>query len=127
MNDAQRDQLIAQIATTLPLPKEIERDFAAFTADTVMGGLWFRDGLAPRERSLITIAALTALARPHELEIHLGLGLDNGLSRREICEVIMHMAVYGGWPTAVEGMRAAKQVFAKRDAQDGGGTDAKAR
>ena len=119
MTDEQRDRLIAQIASTLPLPKEIERDFAAFTADTVMGGLWFRDGLAPRERSLITIAALTALNRPHELDIHLGLGLDNGLSRREIGEVVMHMAVYGGWPVAVEGMRAAKQVFAARDAKAG--------
>lgn len=116
MTDAERNALIDQIATGLPLPKEIERDFAAFTTDTVMGGLWHRGGLTPRERSLITIAALTALNRPHELEIHLGLGLTNGLSRREICEVIMHMAVYGGWPVAVEGMRSAKQVFEKRDA-----------
>ena len=43
------------------------------------------------------------------------MGLDVGLSREEICEVIMHMAVYGGWPTAVEGMRTAKKVFAERD------------
>ena len=117
MTDAERDTLISRIASTLPLPKEIERDFAAFTTDTVMGGLWQRGGLAPRERSLITIAALTALNRPHELEIHLGLGLDNGLSRKEICEVIMHMAVYGGWPVAVEGMRSARQVFAAREAE----------
>jgi len=117
MDAAQRDQLIAQIAKTLPLPKEIERDFAAFTTDTVMGGLWHRGGLSPRERSLVTIAALTALNRPHELEIHLGLGLDNGATRQEICEVIMHMAVYGGWPVAVEGMRSAKQIFAARDAK----------
>jgi len=117
MTDAQREELIAQIASTLPLPKEIERDFAAFTADTVMAGLWHRGGLAPRERSLVTIAALTALNRPHELEIHLGLGLANGLRREEICEVIMHMAVYGGWPVAVEGMRSAKKVFEARGAE----------
>jgi 4-carboxymuconolactone decarboxylase len=115
MTDEQRAQVIAQIAGALPLPKEIEAEFAAFTADTVISGLWSREGLAARERSLITIAALTALDRPHELEIHLGLGLDNGLSRKEICEVIMHMAVYGGWPVAVEGMRTAKQVFESRD------------
>ena len=121
MTDEQRLQLIEQIAGALPLPREIQSDFAAFTADTVMGGLWSREGLAPRARSLITIAALTALDRPHELEIHLGLGLDNGLSRREICEVIMQMAVYGGWPTAVEGMRIAKQVFEARDAREPAG------
>lgn len=117
MSDEQRAKWIEQIASALPIPKEIRTDFATFTADTVMGGLWSRGGLAPRERSLVTIAALTALDRPHELEIHLGLGLDNGLRREEICEVIMHMAVYGGWPTAVEGMRIAKQVFEARDAK----------
>ena len=115
MNDDERKQIISQIAGALPIPKEIESDFAALTADTVMGGLWSRMGISPRERSMITIAALTALDRPHELEIHLGLGLDNGLTREEICEVIMHMAVYGGWPVAVEGMRTAKKVFAARD------------
>ncbi len=115
MDDEEREKLITQIASALPFPKEIENDFAAFTADTVMGGLWSRMGIAPRERSMITIAALTALDRPHELEIHLGLGIDNGLSREEICEVIMHMAVYGGWPVAVEAMRTAKQVFEARD------------
>jgi 4-carboxymuconolactone decarboxylase len=116
MTDEERRQLIAQIEGALPLPEEIASEFAAFTADTVMSGLWSRAGLAPRERSLITIAALTALDRPHELEIHLGLGLDNGLSRKEVCEAIMHMAVYGGWPVAVEGMRTAKRVFEARDA-----------
>ncbi len=115
MTDEERQQVIAQIADALPLPKEIESEFAAFTADTVMSGLWSRTGIASRERSMITIAALTALDRPHELEIHLGLGLDNGLTRDEICEVIMHMAVYGGWPVAVEGMRTAKKVFEARD------------
>ncbi|MBJ18107.1 MAG: carboxymuconolactone decarboxylase family protein [bacterium] len=116
MNEEEREQMIGQIAELLPLPKEIEKEFATLTADTVMGALWSRTGIASRERSMITIAALTALERPHELEIHLGLGLDNGLSREEICEVIMHMAVYGGWPVAVEGMRAAKKVFEARDA-----------
>ena len=116
MDDEQRATVIRQIAGALPLPDEIRDDFAEFTADTVMGGVWGRDGLPPRERSLITIAALTALDRPHELEIHIGFGLDNGLSRSEICEVIMQMAIYGGWPVAVEGMRTAKTVFASRDA-----------
>lgn len=119
MNEQQRQQTIEQIAKALPLPQEIRTAFATFTADTVMGGLWSRGGLAPRERSLITIAALTALDRPHELEIHVGFGLENGLTREEICEVIMHMAVYGGWPTAVEGMRIAKQVFDARAQSSG--------
>lgn len=117
MTEDERELTKQQIASSLPLPDEIKDDFAGFTADTVMGGVWSRtDALPARERSLITIAALTALDRPHELEIHLAFGLDNGLTRAEICEVIMQMAVYGGWPVAVEGMRAAKAVFAQRDA-----------
>ena len=117
MTDPNRQKLIDQIATTLPLPKEVEQEFAAFTADTVMLGAWGRDEISARDRSLITIAALTALDRPHELEIHVGLGLSNGLSREEICEVVMHMAVYGGWPVAVEGMRTLKRVFEGLDTE----------
>jgi len=117
MDDEKRRTITKQIATTLPLPEEFAEEFAAFTAETVMGGVWSRtDQLSARDRSLITIGALTALDRPHELEIHIGFGIDNGLSRREIFEVLMHMAVYGGWPVAVEGMRTAKQVFEARDA-----------
>lgn len=119
MDEDTRQTLIRQIAESLPLPEEMADEFAAFTTDTVMGGVWSREGLTPRERSLITIAALTALDRPHELEIHVGLGLDNGLTRREIGEVVMHMAVYGGWPVAVEGMRTLKQVFEARDGAGG--------
>lgn len=111
MSDPTRQKLIDQIAGSLPIPQEIRAEFAAFTADTVMLGAWGREELSPRDRSLITIAALTALDRPHELEIHVGLGLTNGLSREDICETVMHMAVYGGWPVAVEGMRTLKRVF----------------
>jgi 4-carboxymuconolactone decarboxylase len=78
--------------------------------------VWSRPGLGARDRSLATIAALTALYRPHELRIHIGRGLDNGLTRSEIGELIMHMAIYGGFPIAVEGMRIAKEVFDARDA-----------
>ena len=114
MTDDERSQAIEQIKKTLTFPTEIEDDFAGYVVDTVMSGVWSRPGLSARERSLITIAALTALDRPHELELHLGLGLDNGLEKEEICEVVMHMAVYGGFPVAVEGMRIAKEVFEKR-------------
>ena len=116
MNAEERRQVAKQITDTLPMPSEIREDFGGFVADSVLGGVWSRPGLSPRDRSLITIAALTALDRPNELRIHLGMGLDNGLDRVEICELIMHMAIYGGFPVAVEGMRIAKEVFETRDA-----------
>ncbi len=114
MNADERRQTVKQIANTLPMPAEIEEDFSGFVAEAVMGGVWSRPGLSPRDRSLMTIAALTALDRPNELRMHLGLGLDNGLERLEICEILMHMAIYGGFPVAVEGMRIAKEVFEAR-------------
>jgi 4-carboxymuconolactone decarboxylase len=114
MDAAERRKLAKQITDTLPVPAEIEEDFGSFVADVVMGGVWSRPGMSSRDRSLMTIAALTALDRPNELRIHLGLGLDNGLEREEICEIIMHMAIYGGFPVAVEGMRIAKEVFEAR-------------
>ena len=69
-----------------------------------------------RRPPLFTVAAaLTALYRPNELRIHIGRGLRNGLTREEISELIMHMAIYGGFPVAVEGMAIAKEIF---DAED---------
>lgn len=116
MNAEERREVAKQISETLPIPPEIQEDFSGFVAETVMGNVWSRPGLSPRDRSLMTIAALTALDRPNELRIHLGLGLNNGLDRKEICEIIMHMAIYGGFPVALEGMRMAKEVFESRDA-----------
>ena len=104
------------ITEALSTPEEIRDDWGKLIVDTVLpDGVWSRPGLNQRDRSLITIAALTALYRPNELELHIGRGLDNGLSREEICELIMHMAIYGGFPVAVEGMAIAKRVFEGRD------------
>ena len=72
---------------------------------------------------MITVAALTVLHCPNELRIHIGRGLDNGLTRTEISELIMHMAIYGGFPVAVEGMQVATEVFAKRDAREARNSD----
>ena len=105
------------LTDALPAPEEIRDDWGLFIMDTVLpDGVWSRPGLPVRDRSLITIAALTALHRPNELRLHIGRGLDNGLSRAEISELVMHMAIYGGFPVAVEGMRIAREVFEERDA-----------
>ena len=120
-NDAEMDaarklRLARAITETLATPEEIRDDWGTMIIDTVLpNGVWSREGLSQRDRSLITIAALTALHRPNELKLHIPRGRDNGLSREEICELIMHMAIYGGFPVAVEGMAVAKEVF---DAED---------
>ena len=88
---------------------------ATLTQDMVFGDVWEREGLSKRDRSLITVATLTALYRTDQLEAHIGRALDNGVTKEEIGEVITHMAIYAGWPTAVNGALTAKGVFDARD------------
>jgi 4-carboxymuconolactone decarboxylase len=115
-SDEDRLRIARAITEALATPEEIRDDWGSMIVDTVLpDGVWSRPGLGQRDRSLITIAALCALHRPNELRLHIGRGLDNGLSREEICEVIMHMAIYGGFPVAVEGMAIAKEVFESQD------------
>ncbi len=112
MTEEEKLRIARAITEALPAPEEIRDDWGRLIVDTVLpDGVWSRPDLSTRDRSLITIAALCALHRPNELKLHIGRGLENGLSRVEISEVIMHMAIYGGFPVAVEGMGIAKQVF----------------
>jgi 4-carboxymuconolactone decarboxylase len=112
MTEEEKLRIARAITDALPAPDEIRDDWGRLIVDTVLpDGVWSRPDLSRRDRSLITIAALCALHRPNELRLHIGRGLENGLSRLEICEVIMQMAIYGGFPVAVEGMGIAKEVF----------------
>jgi len=116
MTEEEKLRTARAFTKALPAPKEIADDWGLFIVNTVLpAGVWSRPGLPPRDRSLITVAALTALHRPNELRIHLGRALDNGVTREELCEILMHMAIYGGFPVAVEGMRIAREVFDARD------------
>jgi len=117
MTQPSREQRTNGLLAQLPAPEEIGQDWAGFILDTVLDGVWARPALPPKSRSMITIAALTALHRPNELELHIQRGLAAGLTRTEISEIIMHMAVYGGFPVAVEGMRIAREVFDGIDAK----------
>ena len=76
--------------------------------------LWKRPGLSPRDRSVVTLAALIARNQAIELRSHLGLALDNGVRPREISEIITHLAFYSGWANAISAVAAAKDVFAER-------------
>lgn len=96
---------------------DIAPGLADYTDNVVFGDLWKRPDITPRDRSLVTIAALTALQRLDQLEIHIGLGIKNGLTREEIVEAITHLAFYSGWPTAVSGVGAARRAFSAADAQ----------
>jgi 4-carboxymuconolactone decarboxylase len=80
------------------------------------GSVWSRPGLSRKTRSLLNIAALTAMNLRHELKLHIRAGLRNGLTRKEIAEALLHCAVYCGFPKALDAFRLAKEVFDEADA-----------
>jgi len=75
------------------------------------GSVWTRPGLPRKTRSLINLAMLTALNRPHEMKLHLRGALNNGCSKEEIMEVLLQTAIYCGVPAAVDSFRTAKEFF----------------
>jgi len=81
------------------------------------GACWTRPGLERRIRSFMNIGMLTALNRPHELQVHIRGALNNGLTREEIVEAVLQTAIYCGLPAALDSMRHVKQVFADVDAE----------
>ena len=77
--------------------------------------LWLRPALAPRDRSLITVAALVAAGQVGQIPYHLNRAMDNGLTREQASEVLTHMAFYSGWPTIFSALPVFKEVFAGRN------------
>jgi len=94
---------------------ELAPDLGHFSDEVLFGQVWSRPGLELPHRSMITIAALTAMGREVELRAHIRGGLNLGLTREQIVEIIMQMAFYAGQPAAHAGFRAAKEVFDQID------------
>ena len=90
-------------------------DFApklvSLTTDVLFADIWERGELAPRDRSLITVAALIATGSTEQLPGHLARAQANGLTQTELKEVITHLAFYAGWPKAMSAMAVAKREF----------------
>lgn len=98
--------------------KDIAPDFARYLIEFPFGDIYRRPGLDLKSREIATVAALTALgnAAP-QLKVHIQAALNVGCSRREVVETIMQMAVYAGFPAALNGLFAAKEVFQDLDKQ----------
>ncbi len=103
-------------AATANLYSDIAPALADYTDRVLFGDVWERPGLSPRDRSLVTVAALVALYRTNELPFHLKKALDNGITRDELIELITHLAFYSGWPTANTAVTIARRVFAESGA-----------
>lgn len=96
--------------------EDIAPDFARYLIEFPFGDIYSRPGLDLKSREIAVVAALTALgnAAP-QLKVHIHGALNVGVSRTEVVEIIMQMAVYAGFPAALNGLFAAKEVFAQRE------------
>lgn len=84
---------------------------AQLTDDVLFGDVWARPELSPRDRSLVTVAALIANGHTEQLVGHLARAKQNGLSEAELAEAIIHLAFYAGWPRAMSAVKVARGVF----------------
>lgn len=102
------DPTPAQVAIGDFAPKLVD-----LTDSVLFGDIWERPGLAPRDRSLITVATLIANGSTEQLVGHLRIAQQNGLTQEELTEAIIHLALYAGWPRAMSAVAVAKKVFAE--------------
>ena len=105
----------AYVSNALENVDSFNKPFQEMLNEYAWGSVWGREGLPRKSRSMLNIAMLSILNRPHELRTHLKGALTNGVTRDEIREILMQVAVYGGMPAAVDGFRVARDVFAELD------------
>jgi 4-carboxymuconolactone decarboxylase len=95
---------------------DFTRPLQELVTEFCWGAVWTRPGLPTKTRSMLNLAMLTALNRPHELRLHLRGALRNGCTRQEIMEVLLQAAIYCGVPAAVDSFRVAREVLAEPEA-----------
>jgi 4-carboxymuconolactone decarboxylase len=94
---------------------DFNRPLQELVTEYCWGAVWTRPGLSRKTRSLINLAMLTALNRPHEVELHLRGALNNGCTKEEIMEVLLQTAIYCGVPAAVDSCRLARKFFSENE------------
>ncbi|MGC1522411.1 MAG: carboxymuconolactone decarboxylase family protein [Steroidobacteraceae bacterium] len=94
---------------------DFSRPMQELSTEYCWGYVWTRPGLALRDRSLLNIGMISALNRPHELKLHIKAALGNGLTREEIREALLQVAVYCGVPAGIDSTRIAREAFAEVD------------
>lgn len=87
------------------------------TTEWCWGEVWGREGLTKKTRSMLNLAMLSALNRPHELKLHVRGALNNGVTREEIREIFLQVAIYCGVPAGIDAFRNAREVFDAMDAE----------
>lgn len=103
--------------------ERVESNFGAIapgvveaTTNVLFRDLWLRPGLSPRDRGLVTVAALISAGQVAQIPVHLNKAMDNGLTRGEVSEALLQLAYYAGWPNVFSAMPVVKDVLSKRPA-----------
>ncbi|MGW9133485.1 carboxymuconolactone decarboxylase family protein [Streptomyces sp. NPDC055681] len=91
---------------------ELAPKIVQLTDDVLFGDVWKREGLSPRDRSLITVSVLAATYRPDQLNSHLRLAMQNGVTKDELVEALTHVAFYAGWPSGMGALVQLKAIVA---------------
>jgi 4-carboxymuconolactone decarboxylase len=90
---------------------EFSRTMAEWSTEFCWGALWSRPGVDRRTRSIVNLAMIAAINRPHELKLHVKGALKNGLTKAEIKEIFLQVAVYCGVPAGIDSFRVAREAF----------------
>ncbi|MGY5806002.1 4-carboxymuconolactone decarboxylase [Rhizobium hainanense] len=96
---------------------EFDQPFQDLITEAAWGHVWSRPTLSRRERSIVTIALLAALGQDDEVAMHVRATRNTGATRDDICEALLHVAIYAGVPAANHAIKIAKQVFEQMDAE----------
>lgn len=105
----------AHVERSLANADEFSKPLQEMVTELGWGAFWSRPGLTRKERSLITLGILTALHRPHELGVHIKGAVNNGCTKDEIREALIHTACYAGFPVTIDAFRTAKKAFEEMD------------
>jgi 4-carboxymuconolactone decarboxylase len=103
------------VENSLKTADEFNMPLQELVTEYCWGWVWGREELPKKTRSMLNLAMLSALNRPHELKMHLRGALRNGVTRAEIREVLLQVAIYCGVPAGVDAFRTAREVFAEID------------
>ncbi len=94
---------------------EFTRTMAEWSTEYCWGALWTRPGMDRRTRSIVNLSMIAALNRPHELKLHVKAAIQNGLTKDEIKEIFLQVAVYCGVPAGIDSFRIAREAFTEMD------------
>lgn len=105
------------VSRSMEQADDFSRPMQELSSTYCWGDIWSREGLSRRDRSLLNIGMISALNRPHELKLHVKAALRNGLTREEIREALLQVAVYCGIPAGMDSTRIAREAITEYDAE----------